>query len=87
MQQIISTFIIEPIQKKVEFFNKFKKPYFWPIFPIFRVTSIFPKNLPLTLNFIWAPNNIPIPKKCTDRQTDGFKDRWIDGWVNRWKDG
>ena len=30
------------------FFKKFKKSCFWPIFPIFRAKSFFPENLPLS---------------------------------------
>ena len=46
-----------------KFFNEFKKPYFWPIFPIFRATKK-KENISTTHNFIFQEN------VCTDRQMD-----------------
>ena len=60
-----------------KFFFKFKKPYFWPIFPILGAKKVFPKNLAVTHNLIRVsvppcqnsekPND-PIPRKQPDRQ-------------------
>ena len=47
-----------------KFFNEFKKPYFWPIFPIFRAIKK-KENSSATHNFIFQE------KVCTDRQMDG----------------
>ena len=45
-QQIIKIFTIEQIQWKLmtKFFCTFKKPYFWPISPIFWAKKVFPKK-------------------------------------------
>ena len=47
-----------------KFFNEFKKPYFWPIFHIFRAIKK-KENSSATHNFIFQEN------VCTDRQMDG----------------
>ena len=38
-----------------KFFNKFKKPCFWPIFD---VKTIFPENPAVTHNFIWVSSTM-----------------------------
>ena len=63
----------------IKFYYKFRKPYFWPITPIFGTKTFFPKNsaltctsqqfLPLGQNL--EKNNDPVPRKCPDRWTDG----------------
>ena len=64
-------------------FNKFKKPYFLPIFPIFGQKYFFKKPGSVTHNNTWAPNtmlsvrkktNEPIPRKRLERKTEGQKD-------------
>ena len=74
----------EKIQKKLmtKFSNKFKKPYFWPIFHIFWSKKIiFSKNSApsrktpqglLTTSWVLEKHNQPIPRKLQDRRTDGW---------------
>ena len=40
-------FIIDKLRQKLisKFFFQFKKPYLWPIFPIFGAKRVFPKNV------------------------------------------
>ena len=59
-----------------QFFNKFKKPCFWPIFPIYGAKRIFLENLALSRTTSYgflAP--CQIQRKCLDRQKDGRTDR------------
>ena len=42
-----------------KFFVKFKKPYFWPICPIFLAKTFFPKNLAVTHNFARVSSTMP----------------------------
>ena len=69
-----------------KFFNKFKKPCFWPIFPILGAKKIPLENLALsrtTLYGFLAPcQNVEktkyiIPRKHPDRQKDRLKNRRI----------
>ena len=73
-----------------KFFNKFKKPCFWPIFWSFSQfwgQKKFPENLPLPCLMLYrllAPcqnleDNDMIPRKCQQRQKDGWKYGWKDG--------
>ena len=59
-----------------KFFFKFKKPYFWPISPIFGTKNFFPKNptLSCACQNSEKPNDL-IPRKHWDRQQDGRMDR------------
>ena len=61
-------------------FSKFKKPCFWPIFPIFRVKKIFLGNsalsCPTSCGFLAPCQNLEkvndtIQRKCLDRRKDG----------------
>ena len=71
-----------------QFPNKFKKPYFWPIFPIFGAKNIFLENLALSHTTSYgflAPcqnsekvNDIIqriCPDRWKDRRTEERKDR------------
>ena len=75
-----------------KFFNKFKKPCFWPIFgqfsPFFGQKDFFKKNPtlsrkarhgPLTPCWVSEKTIEPIPRKLPDRQKDGWKDGRMDG--------
>ena len=79
-----------------KFSNKFKKPCFWPIFPIFGAKKIFLENLALSRTTLyWFPEpcqNLEKvhdtiqrkhPDRQKDRRMDGQKDRRTEGW----KDG
>ena len=58
-----------------QFFNKFKKPCFWPIFPIYGGKKDFPgKSGSVTHNFIRVSSTMPNSKKMPG-QTEGWKDR------------
>ena len=66
-----------------KFSNKFKKPYFWPVFPIFGEKHFFSKNQalshttphgPLTPCRVSEKTNEPIPRKLPDRRTEGQTD-------------
>ena len=69
-----SLFIIEQIKWKsiARFFNKFKKPCFWPISPIWGAKYISP-------NFTWVSSTVPKfrkrkrPNRLKDERTDGFQ--------------
>ena len=39
-------------------FNKFKKPYFWPTYPIFGAKKIFQKFSFVAHNFIWVSDTM-----------------------------
>ena len=75
IQQIIETFFIEQIQKKLmTFSNKFKKPKFWPIFgpfsPFFEANNFFKK--------IWLVTGLPLtqakfPKKLLSQSQENFQ--------------
>ena len=64
------------------YFTKFKKPYFWPIFPIFEAKHLFSKNSDLSrtsYGFLtpWQhleKFNDPIPRKRPERRTEGQKE-------------
>ena len=67
-----------------QFCNKFKKPCFWPIFPIFGTKKIFLENPTLSRTTSYgflAPSqnlekvNDTIQRKHPDRLTEGRKDR------------
>ena len=69
------------------FFNKFKKPCFWPVFPIFEAKIFFSiKSSSVMHNFTWVSSTMPkfrktndtIPRTCPDRPKDGQKDGWKD---------
>ena len=75
-----------------QFSNKFKKPSFWPIFPIFGAKKIFPENLALSLTISYGflapcPNlekvNDRIQRKRPDRQTEGWAEGQKDGRTDR----
>ena len=64
-----------------KFSNKFKKPYFWPIFPIFWAKIFFSKNSalsrttphsPLTPCYVSEKTNELIPRKFPDGRTEGW---------------
>ena len=66
-----------------QFFNKFKNPCFWPIFPIFGAKKIFLENPVLSCatsyGFLAPCQNLEkvydtIQRKHLDRQKDGQKD-------------
>ena len=66
-----------------KFSNKFKKPCFWPIFPIFGAKKIFLENPALSCTtsygFLAPCQNLEkvndtIQRKCPDRRKDGRKD-------------
>ena len=70
-----------------KFFNKFKKPYFWPILPTFEAI-FFPKNLTLShttsYRFLEPCQNLEktndtIPKKHLDKQKGGRTEGWKEG--------
>ena len=42
-----------------KFFNIFKKPCFWSIFPIFGEKIFFLENPAVTHNFIWVSSIMP----------------------------
>ena len=42
-----------------KFSNKFKKPYFGPIFPTLGAKKIFPENPAVTLNLTWDSRTMP----------------------------
>ena len=59
-----------------KFFNKFKKPCFWPIFPNFIAEIFFPENPALSCTTLYgflAPCqnlekiNDKIPRKCPNK--------------------
>ena len=60
----------------------FKKPCFWPIFPIFGTKNFFLENSAVT-HFTWVFSTMPkfrktndtIPRKCPDRRKDERTDR------------
>ena len=60
-----------------QFSNKFKKPCFWSIFPIFGTKKIFLEILDVTHNGLLAPCqnlekvNDTIQRKRPDRRKDG----------------
>ena len=67
-----------------QFSNKFKKPCFWPIFPIFGVKKVFQENLALShttsYGFVALCQNLEkvndvIQRKRPYRRKDGRKDR------------
>ena len=75
-----------------KFSNKFKKPCFWPIFPIFGVKKVFQENLALShtasYGFVAPCQNLEkvndvIQRKRPDRRKDGRKDRRKDGRKDR----
>ena len=75
-----------------KFSNKFKKPCFWPIFPIFGAKRFFLKNralsrptrhVPLTQCWVSEKTNEPIPWKLTNRWKDGRVDGTTDGRIDR----
>ena len=70
-------------------FNKFKEPYFWPIFQNFLgiFFFFFSQNLPLSCTtsygFLAAYQNLEktkdtIPRKRLDRRMDRSTEGWID---------
>ena len=70
-----------------QFSNKFKKPCFWPIFPIFGAKKIFLENPALSrttsYGFLAPCQNLEkvndtIQRKCPDRQKDGKMDGRMD---------
>ena len=85
IQQILQNFFIHQIQKKLmtPFSNKFKKLWFWPIFPIFGAQKIFLENLALSrttsYGFLAPCQNLEkandtIQRKRPDRRTGGRTD-------------
>ena len=66
-----------------QFSNKFKKPCFWPIFPIFGAKKIFLENLALSrttsYGFLAPCQNL---EKVTDTIQRKHLERWKDGWMN-----
>ena len=72
--------------------NKFKKSYFWTIFPIFRAKIPPPPQSPalshttphrsLTPCRVSGKTNKPIPRKLLERRTEGQKDRRMEGWTD-----
>ena len=66
------------VQQCKKFSNKFKKLYFWPIFPIFGSKIFFSKNLAVTHNTTWASNTMLSSRKKTNepnpKKTAGQKD-------------
>ena len=66
-----------------KFFNIFKKPCFWPIFPIFWAKCFFWKiwlSHTTSYGFLASCQNLEktndtIPRKCPDRWKDGRKDQ------------
>ena len=87
-QQLIENFFIDQIQKKLKtkFSNKFKKPYFWSIFPVFGAKNFFPKNPVLSRTTPYGPltpclvsgktNEMEgkLLRKLRDGRTEGRKD-------------
>ena len=78
-----------------KFFNKFQKPYFWPIFGPFSQflgqKNFFLENAALSHTTSYgflAPcqnlekTNYTIPRKRLDRRKDGWKDRRMEGQNN-----
>ena len=70
-----------------QFSNKFKKPCFWPIFPIFGAKKMFLENpapsRTTSYGFLASCQNLEkvndtIQRKCPDRWTEGGKDRRTD---------
>ena len=72
----------------IQLSNKFKKPWFWPIFvpfsPFWGAKKIFLENqvLSCTTSYGFLASrqnsekvNDTIQRKCPDRRTDGWKDR------------
>ena len=63
-----------------QFPNKFKKPYFWPIFPIFGAKNIFLENLALSCTtsygFLATCQNL---EKVNDTIQRKRLERWKDG--------
>ena len=66
-----------------KFFNKFKKPYFWSIFPILGAKNFLLENPALSRTTAYgflAPcqnlekNNDAIPRKHPDRRKEGLTD-------------
>ena len=57
--------------------NKFKKPCFWPIFPIFGATRFFKKNLALSCTTRHGPlNYAEFQKKLMGQSQENF---WMEG--------
>ena len=70
-----------------QFSNKFKKPWFWPIFPIFGAKKIFLENPALSrttsYGFLAPYQNLEkvndtIQRKQSDRWTEGRTERRTD---------
>ena len=60
----------------IKYFHKLKKPYSWPIFPIFAGKS------PITQNFIWVSNTMSHFRKnliMYSMKTPGQAGGWTDG--------
>ena len=63
-----------------KFSNKFKKPYFWPIFPIFGIKFFFSKNLALSHTTPYGPlNHGEFQKKIMSKSQENF---WTEGWTD-----
>ena len=67
-----------------QFSNKFKKPCFWPIFPIFGAKKIFLENPALSrttsYGFLAPCQNL---EKVNDTIQRKHPDRWKDGRTDR----
>ena len=70
-----------------KFSNKFKKPCFWPIFPIFGAKKIFLENPALSCTtsygFLAPYQNL---EKANDTIQRKRPDRWREGWTEGQKD-
>ena len=71
-----------------QFSNKFKKPCFWPIFPIFGAKKIFLENPALShttsYGFLASCQNLEKVNDTIQRKrTDRLKDRRTDGKTDR----
>ena len=65
-----------------KFLNKFKKPYFWSIFPIFVAKIFFSKNPAVTHNSTWASNTMLSFRKklrVNPKKNSGKEDGRTDG--------
>ena len=63
-----------------KFFFKFKKPYFWPISPIFEAKIVFPKIGAVMHNFIRVSGTMP---KSSSKKTPSFQKRRMDTLFHR----
>ena len=71
-----------------KFSDKFKKPCFWPIFPIFAAKrfpalSHITRHRPPKLCGVSEKTNELIPRKLTDRRTERQKDKRTERWKDR----